>query len=99
MDEMNETFAPNGENAADDGALVVEIINSANGVSGKYDIFPEDTLSEIVEVVRVPLGLGSAQDLNVEYNGDTTATLSKTVAEMNVVNGSKIIIHPNAKVA
>ena len=99
MENLNDVFEETAVAIPDADVIVVELVNSGNGVGKKFDLYPESTLGEVIEVARGPLALGSASDWNFEYNGKTVSDLARTVQEMGLISGSKMIIHPNAKVA
>lgn len=94
MEEFNDMFTEQ-----DNDKIVVDLVNSSNGISEQFDLYPENTLGEVVETARKRLGLGDSKQINIEYNGKTTADMTKTIDALGVVSGSKILIHPNACVA
>lgn len=106
-ENLNELFANAGNetpiNAPDnnnDGAITIEIVNSANTLSGKFGVYPENTLADVLECCGKALALASSgQQVNFECNGKTFSDPSLTVTEIGLVDGSKLLIHPNGTVA
>lgn len=91
--------APDNNNNNGD-AIVIEIVNSANTLSGKFGVYPENTLAEVLEECRNALALASSgQQVNFECNGKTFSDPKLTVADIGIADGGKLLIHPNGRVA
>lgn len=99
---LNDIFSdvPNATPMGENDELEIDVCNRANGASRKYKVFPENPLSVVLNVCRNDLGLANTgNDVVFEFNGKTTSDPAITVAEFGLVNGGKLLINPNAKVA
>ena len=98
---LNEIFAEETTTpVAENDALEIDICNRANGASRKYKVFPENSLGEVLNICKKDLGLASSgDDVVFEFNGKTTANPATTVSKFGLVDGGKLLINPNAKVA
>lgn len=101
-ENLNDIFADVQNETPMGGSdeLEIEICNRAGGASHKYKVFPENTLREVLDVCKNDLGLASSGDQVVfEFNGKTNSDPNTTVAEFGIVDGGKLLINPNGKVA
>lgn len=104
-ENLNDIFAdvqadtPMSGAPVEDG-LTIDICNSAGGASHKYKVYPENTLREVLEICKNDLGLASSGEQVVfEFNGKTCSDPSITVEGFGIVDGGKLLINPNGKVA
>lgn len=104
-ENLNDIFAnvqtdtPMGETALDDG-LTIDVCNSAGGASHKYKVYPENSLREVLDICKNDLGLASSGEQVVfEFNGKTCSDPRLTVKDFGIVDGGKLLINPNGKVA
>lgn len=103
-DNLNDVFANTGNDipltaGADDG-INVEIVNSANNLRNTYVLYPENTLEKVLAVCQDGLGLASSEkQVSFELNGNTYSDPRLTVEKLGLVNGAKLLVHPNGKVA
>ena len=96
---LNEIFTE-ANTQTNDGAMVIEIANSTNNKSGSYEVFPENTLAEVINICRAEMGISDAiEKINFEVNGKTYSDPTLTVAEVGLANGTKLLIHPSGRVA
>jgi hypothetical protein len=99
-DESNETPINAPTTGAEDGAITVEIVNSANKNRRNFTLYPENTLREVLEACKSQLALtSSGNQINFEYNGVTYSDPSLTVEKIGLVDGSKLLVHPSGMVA
>lgn len=104
-ENLNDIFADVTNTPANDSSdcgagIKVDIYNSASRANGTYEIYPENTIEEVFNVCKNDLcPAANMQDVIFEYNGQSDSDLSKTVKQLGIVDGSKLLFNPNGRVA
>lgn len=99
--ELNDIFVEEGSAApvTADG-MCIDIVNTASTANAKYTVFPEDTLRDVLSICHdISMSESDALHCVFECNGKTTSDLDMTCADFGLVDGGKLLINPNGKVA
>lgn len=86
--------------SAEADGIIVDVLNTANNASGKYTVYPESTMRDVLSICQdISLNENDAPHCVFECNGKTTSDLSMTCSDFGLIEGGKLLINPNGKVA
>lgn len=99
--ELNDIFTEENTRVKKDAdGMRIEIVNTANAASANYTVYPENTMRDILNICGdIALGKGDAEHCVFEFEGRSSSDLNLTCEEFGIVNGSKLLVNPNGKVA
>lgn len=99
--ELNDIFVEeNTTTPTEADGFCVDIVNTANDASGKYTVYPESTMRDVLSICQdIALSDNDAPHCVFECNGKTTSDLDMSCADFGLVAGGKLLINPNGKVA